>query len=111
MVFLEISQHLQKNTCARVSFLIGEITLVGTSVTQILEHYDCVKYARTKRFYPCKRKYMFEKSHTPAPKSYHVKCCLFVSVIVGQKLNEKRLSFFYFFILSLSAVGGKFQSS
>ena len=37
------------------------------------------------------------------------KCCFFVSEIVGLKLNEKRLDFFQFFVLSFLQWAGNFS--
>ena len=84
MEFLEISQNLQENTCARVSFLISGITLVATSVTQKLAHYHCVKHAGTQIFYPCNRKCRLEKSHTPA---YFTLCMSWLAKLENRKVT------------------------
>ena len=41
----------------------------------------------------------------------HFKCCFFVSVIVGLKLNEKRFDFFSILCIVFFAVSGQFESS
>ena len=99
--------------------------LVAASVTRKLANNDCVKHAGRRRFCPCRRKHWLEKSHTLA---YFTLCMswlakmenrqvstlsavFFVSVIVGLKLNEKRLDFFSILCIAFFAVGGQFESS
>ena len=93
--------------------------LVAASVIRKLAHNDCVKHAGTRRFCPCRRKYWLEKSHALAyftlckiwkSTSCHFKRCIFVRVIVGLKLNEKRLDFFSILCFVFFAVDGQFES-
>ena len=111
-VFLcEFCEIFKKTFCRRSA-------LVAASVTQKLAHNGCVKHAGTKKFCPCRKKYGLEKSHSLAyftlcmswlaeivkSTSCLVKCCFFVSAIVGLKLSEKGLDFFFnsFFCLFCS---------